>query len=77
MCQHHTRPKLVSNSTLLSVSRSSAAAAEAAILALVASSRLSADSSTTIVPTITTRQNQSSKMVRISAEVTAVSTLSP
>ena len=76
-CQHHTRPKLVPNSTLVIVSGSSAVAPEPAILAVVASSRLSADTSTTIAPTVVTRQNQASKVARVLAEVVVVSTPSP
>src|SRR6516225_6771822 len=68
-CQHHTRPNLVPNSTLLIVSGSSAAALEPAILALVASIQLTADSTAMIAPTIVTRQNHSSKVVRALAEV--------
>jgi hypothetical protein len=44
---------------------------------VVASSRLSADTSTTMVPTIVTRQNQASKVARALTEVVAVSTPSP
>jgi hypothetical protein len=76
-CQHHTRPKLVPNRTLLIVRGSSAAGAEPTIAAVVASSRLSADTSTTMVPTIVTRQNQASKVARALTEVVAVSTPSP
>ena len=70
-CQHHTRPKLVANSTLLIVSGSSAAAAEPAILAVTPSIRLNADSNATIEPNIATRQNQASNGVSALAEVEA------
>ena len=76
-CQHHTRPKLVPNSTLLIVPGSSAAPAEPAIFAVAASSRLSADSNATMAPAIATRQNQASKAISASAEVVVLSDAEP
>jgi hypothetical protein len=76
-CQHHTRPKRVPKSTLRIVSGSIAAAAEPAILAVVASIRLTADNNTTIALTIVTRANQASKALKALTDVVVISTPSP
>jgi len=47
------------------------------MVAVTASSSLTADNSTTVVPTNVTRQNHASKVVRTSAEVAVGSTPSP
>ena len=47
------------------------------MLAVAASSWLSADSNAAMVPAIATRQNQASKAISASAEVVVLSTPSP
>jgi hypothetical protein len=67
----------VPKSTLRIVSGSIAAAAEPAILAVVASIRLTADNNTTIALTIVTRANQASKALKALTDVVVISTPSP